>query len=86
MRCSRHDLDAAHDMYEETAASGHPLQSALGHLGLALIQAERREATTHAETALRLAEDIGCRLVAARARELLAAPIAPDALRPLYFV
>jgi hypothetical protein len=86
MRCSRHEVDAAARMYEETAASRHPLQSALGHLGLALIQAERGEEPTHAAIALRVAEDIGCRLVAARSHELLTPPIPPDVLREVYFV
>jgi hypothetical protein len=86
MRCTRGNLGAAQALYLETAASRHPLQSALGHLGLALIQAERGEAPTHAETALGQANKIGCRLVAARSGELLNQPISPGALRQVYFV
>ena len=86
MRCRRHDLDRATSMYEETAASRHPLQSALGHLGLALIQAERGEAPAEAAVALRLAQETGCRLVADRARELETQPAPPDALRQVHFV
>lgn len=85
-RCSLRDLGAAQRMYAETAASRYPLQRALGHLGLALIQAERGEFPSHATPALRETEEIGCRLVAARARELLAQPIPPAALREVYFV
>jgi tetratricopeptide (TPR) repeat protein len=85
-RCTRGDLDTAQNMYEQTAASRYPLQSVLGHLGLALIQGERGQSPSHATQALRIAENIGCRLVAARSRELLAQPLAPDALRQVYFV
>lgn len=85
-RCSRQDLNAAQAMYERTAASRHPLQSALGHLGLALIQAGQDKPPSHATEALREAENIGCRLVAARSRELLTQPLSPDALRQVYFV
>ena len=60
MRCGRHDLNEAWAMYEQTAASSHPLQKALGHLGLVLIQAERGQTPTRATTALRAAEGIGC--------------------------
>lgn len=86
IRCSSHDLNAAQAKYAETATSRHPLQRALGHLGLALIQAERCEYPSHATAALDEAKKIGCRLVAARARELIAQPISPDALRQVYFV
>jgi len=85
IRCSRRDLAEAQAVYEGTAASRYPLQSALGHLGLALIQAERGQSPTHAAEALRKAEAIGCRLVAARSRELLAQPLPPYALRQVYF-
>jgi hypothetical protein len=73
-------------MYERTAASRYPLQSALGHLGLALIQAEPGQSPSHTAEALQAAENIGCRLVAARSRELLTQPLPPDALRQVYFV
>jgi hypothetical protein len=85
-RCVRCDLDAAWKMYQRTAASKYPLQRALGHLGLALIQAERGESPTHAEAALREAEKTGCRLVADRSRELLAQPVPVGALRQVFFV
>jgi hypothetical protein len=85
-RCSRQDLDAAQAMYERTAVSRYPLQSALGHLGLALIQAERGQSPSHAAEALGVAQNIGCRLVAARSRELLTQPRPADALRQVYFV
>lgn len=85
-RCSRRDLGAAQAMYERTAASRYPLQSALGHLGLALIQAERGQSPSHAAEAVRVAENIGCRLVAARSRQLLTQPLPPDALQQVYFV
>lgn len=86
MRCGRRDLNAARALYEQTAASRHPLQKALGHLGLALIQAGLGQAPTHATTALRTAEGIGCRLFAARSRELLAQPLPARALREVFFV
>jgi hypothetical protein len=85
-RYSLHDLAAAEVMYERTATSRYPLQSALGHLGLALIQAERAQFPSHAVDAHRIAEDIGCRLVAARSRELLTPPSPDHALRQVFFV
>jgi hypothetical protein len=85
-RCSRQALDAAQAMYERTAASRYPLQSALGHLGLALIQAGRGQSPSHAAAALSVAENIGCQLVTTRSRELLTQPLPPDALRQVYFV
>jgi hypothetical protein len=85
-RCTGRDPGAAHAMYERTSASVYPLQSALGHLGLALVQAGRGQSPCHAEEALKTAERIGCRLVADRSRELLTQPIHRDALRPVYFV
>jgi SIR2-like domain len=86
IRCSHQDLGAAQAIYERTAASRYPLQSALGHLGLALTHAERGQTPTHAAQALLAAENIGCRLVAARSRELLTQPFLPNALRQVYFV
>lgn len=85
-RCVRHDLDKAWRMYQRTAASKYPLQRALGHLGLALIQAERGKSSSHAVAALREAEETGCRLVANRSRELLAQPVPADTLRQVFFV
>jgi hypothetical protein len=87
-RCSQQDLSTAWTLYQRTAASRYPLQQALGHLGLALIQAERGQFPGHAAAALRVAEDIGFRLAAARSRELLTGPlpVPPEALREVYFV
>jgi hypothetical protein len=85
-RCGRQDLNTAQAMYERTAASRYPLQSALGHLGLALIQAQRGQPPRDAAQALLVAESIGFRLVAARSRELLTQPPRADAVREVYFV
>lgn len=83
-RCHQ-DLATAWTLYERTASSRYPVQSSLGHLGLALIQAERGQTPSHATTAAGIAERIGSRLVTARARELLAKSQATDPLRQIYF-
>src|SRR5262249_2074396 len=66
------DLPSAESLYARAASSGYPLKAALGHLGLALVPAQRRLPQRPAETAARLADHTGCRLVAQRAQELLA--------------
>ncbi len=85
LRCSRADLDGSWTVYERTAASRYPLQSALGHLGLALIQASRGETPSHAATAAGKAGAIGCELILARSREFLAQPRSADAVRQVFF-
>lgn len=85
LRCGHHDLTAAEHLYTRTAASRYPLQACLGHLGLALIQAERGLAPSHATTSARIAEEIGSHLIARRARELRAQPRPSDALRQVFF-
>ncbi|MGD0063980.1 MAG: SIR2 family protein [Streptosporangiaceae bacterium] len=85
IRCSRHDLTAAWNLYERTAASRYPLQACLGHLGLALIQAERGHVPSHATTAARIAGEIGCQLTTARSRELLDQPRHPGTWRQIFF-
>ena len=83
---SEGDLPTAKRLYEQTAASPHRLQAALGHLGLALIQVERGQFPSHAETAEALAEQVGNQVLVARSRDLLASPPpSPDALRPVFF-
>ena len=72
-------------MYERTAVSRYPLQSALGHLGLALIQADRGETPSHATIAADKADAIGCELILARSRELLTRPQSGDASRQIFF-
>jgi hypothetical protein len=76
---------AAWTLYERTASSRYPLQASLGHLGLALIQAERGQIPGHATTAARIVSQIGSQLIAARAQELLTKPQPPNALRQVFF-
>jgi hypothetical protein len=84
-RCDRHDLTAAWTLYERTASSRYPVQASLGHLGLALIQAERGQTPSHATTAAGIAEHIGSQLITARAQELLTNPQPANPLRQIYF-
>jgi hypothetical protein len=84
-RCHRQDLTAAWTLYEGTASSRYPVQASLGHLGLALIQAERGQPPSHATTAAGIADQIGSQLITARAQELLTQPQPADPLRQIYF-
>ena len=85
LRCGRRDLAAAWTLYQRTSASRYPLQACLGHLGLALIQAGRGQAPSHAGPAARIADEIDSRLIATRARELLTVPRGPDTTRQVFF-
>ena len=61
------DRQRAWELYQRTAASPYRLQSALGHLGLALLEAAKASADSdHAATAREIAKEIGFRLVVDR--------------------
>jgi hypothetical protein len=84
-RTSQRDLSAAWTLYTRAAGSRYPLHAGLGHLGLALIDTERGQPSRHIGTATRIAGHTGCRLVAQRARELMAASAGTDPLREVLF-
>jgi len=83
-RC-RGDLATAARLYGRTADSQHPLQAALGHLGLALIQSADGRFPSHAAVAAGIAEKLGNLAIVARSRDLLADPLPAGALRPVFF-
>lgn len=60
-------------LYEEVARSPYPIHAALGHLGLATIQAERGETNDHAQTAYDIGISINARYVHAHAHRLIVA-------------
>ncbi|HEY1621195.1 MAG TPA: SIR2 family protein [Streptosporangiaceae bacterium] len=71
-------------LYGQAAASRYPLQAALGHLGLGLVEAGRGREPLPARTAADIAGRIGARLVRERAGELLARP-GGESLREVFF-
>lgn len=83
-RVHRNQLDRAWRRYEYAAASRYPLHAALGHLGLALIQAQRGTSPSHATAAIRHATHARNRLVTDRATELSQTPT-KHALREVFF-
>jgi SIR2-like domain len=83
-RVHTRELDEARCFYASAAASRYPLQASLGHLGLALLEAEHGRAPTHAASAKKAADAIGFRLVSARADELNHHR-GGDALREVFF-
>ena len=83
-RLHRVDLDAADAFYQFVAGSAHPLHAAMGHLGLACVQAQRGEDPSHAHTAAALGRQVNARLVIAKAETLFTpartSPTVPDEL------
>jgi hypothetical protein len=57
------------------ADSAYPVHAALGHLGLATVQAQRGDQPTHARIAASLGRQVDARLVIAKAEQLLAPTI-----------
>jgi len=83
-RARQHRQPCAWRRYQRAAASRYPLHAALGHLGLALIEADRGDYPEHATTAARIAGTIGCQLISRRASEILH-PGQEDPLRQVFF-
>jgi hypothetical protein len=83
-RVHRSDLDAAEAHYRYVADSRYPIHAALGHLGLAAVQAQRSGFPSHAQQAASMGRDVDARLVITRAEQLLTTstgmPIVPDEL------
>ena len=83
-RLHRLDLDAADSFFRFVAASAHPVHAALGHLGLASVEAQRGLEPTHAHPAAALGRKVDARLVVASAEALLGStstnPFVPDEL------
>jgi hypothetical protein len=83
-RVHRVDLDAADAAYRFVADSAHRIHAAMGHLGLASVEAQRGRTPTYAHTAAALGRQVNARLVVARAEALLTSigtsPTVPDEL------
>lgn len=73
-RVHRGDVGEALRLYREAAGSPYPLHAAHGHLGLAMLEGERRHPPDHARVALAAATRIGARRHARHAQALLTAP------------
>jgi hypothetical protein len=79
------DLDTAEERYRFTAGSRYPVHAALGHLGLATVQAQRRRFPDHAHQALSLGRLVNARLVIHKAEQLLASADDQSAVSELFF-
>jgi SIR2-like domain len=83
-RVHRANLDEARALYGRVLSSRFPLHAALGHLGLALIETQSGQRSTHADRAKDVADAIGFLLVSRRASELRRGAVA-DAVREVFF-
>ncbi len=79
------DLDTAEQRYRFTARSRYPVHAALGQLGLATVQAQRRRFPDHAHRALSLGRLVNARLVIHKAEQLLASADDQSAVSELFF-
>lgn len=82
-RIHQQDLDSAEGHYTTLIQSPYPLNTALGHLGLAIVQLHRSHPPDHVGTSLRIARTIGARYLEQRAR--LVAENHPTATGELFF-
>jgi hypothetical protein len=85
-RVHRGDLDGAETHYRYVAASSYPIHAALGHLGLAAVQAQHGGFPSHARKAASLGRDVDARLVITKAEQLLSTSTSmPIVLDELFF-
>jgi hypothetical protein len=73
-RIHHNDPHTAEQRYQFVARSRYPVHAALAHLGLATVQAQRRQYPAHAHRALSLGQIVNARLVIQKAEQLLTSP------------